>query len=413
MAVCKPTPWSVNEVQTLLSLVAEERIHRELDGATRNEKVFREVSQLLAAHGYHRTYKQCREKLKKLKSDYRSIKDHNSRSGSNSEKKWKWFDQMDAIYGNRPAINGRESALESATPLLEPKMEDDFLSTSDQGSLISAPSCNDASSSTPARPPTPPTSSTSMTLERVVTGKRKRSLHQHEHLSVLREMLAADIQQQELNRAQRERSLQMAIDVARQAREQEAALRTEENAQTAAFNQAFLSIMGKLVQAMSGRREQDISDANETCSVSGLQSYPPTHYLMSALNFARLVPTFNKPVSSVELLLKTRRLGVALESVATGSEVKGVIRVMPSNERREVGIRYTLNNWLTFSDIQAALKLDEENVLKWEQFEFTLHAPPCFDTDSSVHFAVFCRANHGEYWDNNDGQNYTLRIQTA
>ncbi|XDV29348.1 hypothetical protein PO909_032485 [Leuciscus waleckii] len=70
-------------------------------------------------------------------------------------------------------------------------------------------------------------------------------------------MQVADIQQQELNRAQRELHLQMAIDEARQAREQEVALRTEENAQTAAFNQAFLNVMGMLVQAMSGRQEQN------------------------------------------------------------------------------------------------------------------------------------------------------------
>ncbi len=30
--------WSVEEVQTFLSLIAEERIQRELDGVTRNEK---------------------------------------------------------------------------------------------------------------------------------------------------------------------------------------------------------------------------------------------------------------------------------------------------------------------------------------------------------------------------------------
>lgn len=81
-------------------------------------------------------------------------------------------------------------------------------------------------------------------------------MHHQEHLSVLREMQVADIQQQELNRAQRELHLQMAIDEARQAREQEAALRREENAQTAAFNQAFLNVMGMLVQAMSNRTEQ-------------------------------------------------------------------------------------------------------------------------------------------------------------
>lgn len=36
MAVLKTTLWSISEVQTFLSLVAEERIQRELDGAMRN-----------------------------------------------------------------------------------------------------------------------------------------------------------------------------------------------------------------------------------------------------------------------------------------------------------------------------------------------------------------------------------------
>ncbi|XDV17970.1 hypothetical protein PO909_023758 [Leuciscus waleckii] len=118
----------MDEVQTFLSLVAEERIQLELDGATRNEKVFQEVAQLLAAHGYHRTYKQCRDKLKKLKSDYRTIKDHN---GTN-RRTWKWFDQMDAI---------------------------------DASTVIAA--------SPPARPSTPATSSsTSRTPERLVPGMK-------------------------------------------------------------------------------------------------------------------------------------------------------------------------------------------------------------------------------------------------
>ncbi len=38
--------WSVEEVQMFLSLIAEERIQQELDGATRNEKVFQEVAKL-------------------------------------------------------------------------------------------------------------------------------------------------------------------------------------------------------------------------------------------------------------------------------------------------------------------------------------------------------------------------------
>lgn len=116
MAIQKTTPWSIDEVKTFLCLVADDRIQRELDGATRNEKIYQEVSKLLAAHGYQRTFRQCREKLKKLKSDYRFI---NGRSDS-YRKNWKWFIQMDAMYGHRPASHGREDGIDSTREEVEP-----------------------------------------------------------------------------------------------------------------------------------------------------------------------------------------------------------------------------------------------------------------------------------------------------
>ncbi|XP_067309072.1 protein phosphatase 1 regulatory subunit 3G-like [Pseudorasbora parva] len=157
-------------------------------------------------------------------------------------------------------------------------------------------------------------------------------------------------------------------------------------------------------------RHFDISDdANES---SGLWHHPQNKELQhgSDLIPARLVPAFDMPVSLLEFDKKSSRLGVALESVTvTDSEVTGVIRVIHSNARREVGVRYTLNNWLTFSDIQAVLRLNEEKGLQWEQFDFILHTPLCFNRDSSVHFAVYCRTDLGECWDNNDGENYILK----
>ncbi|XP_056599227.1 protein phosphatase 1 regulatory subunit 3G-like [Triplophysa dalaica] len=157
-------------------------------------------------------------------------------------------------------------------------------------------------------------------------------------------------------------------------------------------------------------RHFDTSDVtNETRNVSGVQNLlsPST----PAPNFARLEPAFNVPICSDEVDLKSMRLGVALESVTTGSDVKGLIRVMRSNATKEVGVLYTFNNWLTFSDLHAAPIMDKERLLQWERFHFVLRVPPSFDKDDSVHFAVFCRTDHGEYWDNNNGQNYTLRIQ--
>ncbi|XP_043115610.1 protein phosphatase 1 regulatory subunit 3G-like [Puntigrus tetrazona] len=151
-------------------------------------------------------------------------------------------------------------------------------------------------------------------------------------------------------------------------------------------------------------RHFDISD-----ETSGLRNRPQNQQLISA----RLAPAFEMPVSSLEFDMKSRRLGVALECVTiTASEVKGVIRAMQSNPS-EVGVRYTLNNWLTFTDVQAALRLNEEKGMEWGKFDFILYMPFCLDKDSSVHFAVYCQTEEGKYWDNNDGQNYTLRTQTT
>ncbi|KAM9319061.1 zinc finger and SCAN domain-containing protein 32-like [Pholidichthys leucotaenia] len=98
LASQKSTLWSNEEVQTFLCIEADDGIQRKLDGAHRNERIFQEVAKQLSAHGYNWTVKPCREKLKKMKCDYRAVKDHNSRSGVN---------QMDAIYGHRPVMGGR------------------------------------------------------------------------------------------------------------------------------------------------------------------------------------------------------------------------------------------------------------------------------------------------------------------
>ena len=114
----KSTPWLVEEVTTFLHYIADDKIQRELDGTTRNIKVFQEVSTQMSTSGYSRTVVQYREKLKKMKSEYRQVKDNNNTSGA-GRKQWKWFDLLDQMYGHRPANVGSEGGLDSATALLE------------------------------------------------------------------------------------------------------------------------------------------------------------------------------------------------------------------------------------------------------------------------------------------------------
>lgn len=93
--------WSHVETQALIAVWSEEKIQRDLGELFRNEKVYREVSGRLAAMGMRRSAKQCRDKIKKLKLEYRKMKKHSDRSGDKG-KSFRWYDAMDTIMSERP-----------------------------------------------------------------------------------------------------------------------------------------------------------------------------------------------------------------------------------------------------------------------------------------------------------------------
>ncbi|XP_041845683.1 zinc finger and SCAN domain-containing protein 20-like [Melanotaenia boesemani] len=175
MSASNSKVWSALELQTFLAIVGDSVIQKKLDGAVRNEKVYKEISQRMAAEGFERTSEQCRVKLKKLKGQYEKLKDDNSRSG-NSRSTWRWYNAMDDIYGHRPANKGREGGLDSATALLEsiinPHDLVEGLDTDASSFLDEGPSTSSSSPSTPviASPPTQP-EMTPTALPRQHTGK--------------------------------------------------------------------------------------------------------------------------------------------------------------------------------------------------------------------------------------------------
>ena len=114
-------PWTNREVETFLCILGEEEVQRELHGSVRNAKVFQLVSNKLLDAGFEKNTEQCRQKSKKLRVEYRKVKDHNNRSGDNG-KMWKWFNMMDAIYGHRLESKGTEGG-DPATSTLESKFE--------------------------------------------------------------------------------------------------------------------------------------------------------------------------------------------------------------------------------------------------------------------------------------------------
>ncbi|XP_004387609.1 protein phosphatase 1 regulatory subunit 3G [Trichechus manatus latirostris] len=158
----------------------------------------------------------------------------------------------------------------------------------------------------------------------------------------------------------------------------------------------------------------------------------------------RLRPLFQlpDPQAVVERLWRQR---VCLErvdcSAPGGAEVRGSGRVLCGPGPRAVTVRYTFTEWRSFLDVPAELQPEPEEPQPPEassrvsrpepgpgdgeeepgtqRFHFSLCLPPGLtpedaeDADalgSAVHFAVRYCCAQGEYWDNNSGVNYTLRL---
>ena len=96
MAAVGTTTWSDKETLQLIEFWGDQSIQAMLEGCTRNIHVYDKLARELERAGYKRSWSQCRDKLKKLKGDYRKVKDHNNETGR-ERKVWKYFEEMDAI----------------------------------------------------------------------------------------------------------------------------------------------------------------------------------------------------------------------------------------------------------------------------------------------------------------------------
>ncbi|XP_044032168.1 protein phosphatase 1 regulatory subunit 3G isoform X2 [Siniperca chuatsi] len=109
---------------------------------------------------------------------------------------------------------------------------------------------------------------------------------------------------------------------------------------------------------------------------------------------------------------RVQQLRVCLEKVTiTQFDVRGQIRVFTGCTDIEVGVRYTFNDWLSHVDAQALPVAADQPGLVGERFGFTVYTPPFMDPSSAVHLAVYLKSEEGEFWDNNEGQNYSLRYR--
>ncbi|XP_060563242.1 uncharacterized protein LOC132722723 [Ruditapes philippinarum] len=92
--------WQPQATQLLVSMRIENdvKFHMQKTHST----LWDEISAVLKEKGYIFTGKQCSNKWKSLKRDYRAVVDHNSKTGSD-KKTCKFFDDFNQLYGNKPS----------------------------------------------------------------------------------------------------------------------------------------------------------------------------------------------------------------------------------------------------------------------------------------------------------------------
>ena len=90
--------WSESEALQLIDLWGEEGVQEQLEGAKRNKHIYKKILKAFV----QKNGEQCRAKMKKLKLDYRKIKDKHNETGR-GRVMWKFYHALDAILGHRPA----------------------------------------------------------------------------------------------------------------------------------------------------------------------------------------------------------------------------------------------------------------------------------------------------------------------
>lgn len=93
--------WTREEVFKLISIWSDATIQEQLEGCHRNSQVYKKISDDLHSAGFARTLEQCREKIKKLKTEYKKIKYKRDQTGQGRYPEWEYFDALNEVLGHK------------------------------------------------------------------------------------------------------------------------------------------------------------------------------------------------------------------------------------------------------------------------------------------------------------------------
>ena len=94
--------WTDTQILKLIEIWGEEDIQEQLETAKRNKHVYDGMAEQLQAYGINKSGEQVCSKVKKLRHEYKKIRDGHKETG-NKRKRWKYY-KLNEIMANRPSV---------------------------------------------------------------------------------------------------------------------------------------------------------------------------------------------------------------------------------------------------------------------------------------------------------------------
>ncbi|XP_023310082.1 glycogen-binding subunit 76A isoform X2 [Anoplophora glabripennis] len=128
-----------------------------------------------------------------------------------------------------------------------------------------------------------------------------------------------------------------------------------------------------------------------------------------------LMPLFQQPVGQPNFLDLVRDNQVCLENAFVEDplmlSIKGTVRVRNLDFHKSVYIRYTLDSWKTFADVQAVYVENSCDGFS-DKFTFLIYAHT-LSVGQRIEFACRFQCKGCQYWDSNKGANYCFQCLPA
>ncbi|XP_077378356.1 protein phosphatase 1 regulatory subunit 3C-B-like [Festucalex cinctus] len=163
--------------------------------------------------------------------------------------------------------------------------------------------------------------------------------------------------------------------------------------------------------------EEDHSDLDPLPSLQGLVRMTEAGYsctVSTCCPGTRLALGFPQPSANFQAFrAKLAENMVTLENcTVTEQALRGTARVQNISFQKDVRVRITFDSWQSYRDVPCTYLQQRFGGPQTDIFEFDIDIPKVLDAKRKIEFCLsYSPGGQGNtFWDNNNGQNYTIEV---